>query len=74
MIQITAIGPSLDADNPTVGQGETEDKPIPAPSVISIKDMAPVTKAPAATAAQDTADTGVSFRREGVVASYLADS
>jgi len=62
MIHTTAIGANRGALVSPFGQKDIEDKPMPAPSVISVRDIDPVTDAPAATAAQEIAETEVSLR------------
>jgi hypothetical protein len=48
-----AATPSVVADTPEPDQGETAEKPIPAPNARSISDKAAITTAPAATAPQE---------------------
>ena len=60
MTHTTAIGASRGALVPPFGQKDMDDNPMPAPSVISVSDIAPVTNAPATTDAHEIADTEVS--------------
>jgi hypothetical protein len=62
MIHTTAIGASRVALVPPFGQKDIDDNPMPAPSVINVSDIAPVTNAPATTAAHEIADAEVSLR------------
>jgi hypothetical protein len=74
MIQMTATGPTREIEAPVSGQGEIVDKLIPAPRVISARDIAGAAKAPARTAAQDTPDTEVSVFAERAIDWELAGS
>jgi hypothetical protein len=59
--QAMAALPIAEADTPAFDHGETEDKPIPAPSARRISDIAAATNAPPNTAAHDTPDKDASF-------------
>ena len=54
--------PTAAADAPLFGQGETAENPSPVPKDKRISDRAAATKAPAATAGQDTPEDWASFR------------
>jgi hypothetical protein len=57
----------VDAETPESDQGDTADKPIPAPKAISSRVKAAAAMAPAATAAQETPELGRSMTDAGVV-------
>src|ERR1019366_5459789 len=59
--QTMAALPIVEADAPTIDQGETEAKPSPVPNASRISHNAAATNAPAITAAQDTPDEYASF-------------
>ncbi len=54
MIQTTAAGAMRETVEPELGQGDTEDRPMPAPRAIRLNESAAATNAPATTAAQET--------------------
>jgi hypothetical protein len=59
-----AAVPIVEADTPTLDQGETEQRPSPVPNASKIRDNAAVTKPPPITAAQDTPDEFASLLTE----------
>jgi hypothetical protein len=59
-----AAVPIVEADTPTLDQGETEERPSPVPNASKIRDNAAVTKPPPITAAQDTPDEFASLLTE----------
>jgi hypothetical protein len=61
--------PTAVLDAPVLENGEIEERPAPAPSASKISESAAVTKAPAATAAQETPDP-VASERLGAYESY----
>jgi hypothetical protein len=68
MSQIIDATPRLRAEAPSFDHGDTEANPRPVPNETRLSDTAAATKAPAATACQDTPDDGDS------VAFIFADS
>jgi hypothetical protein len=64
MSHINAALPTVEADAPTLDQGETEEKPNPAPNASKIRDRAAVTKPPPITAAHETPDEFASLLTE----------
>src|ERR1035438_8029557 len=58
---IRAANPTVDGATPEFDQGERDESPAPAPSERRLSERAAVTKAPPATAAQDTPDPDDSF-------------
>src|ERR1700761_8103176 len=56
MNHAAARTPNVVTDTLLLDHGETETRPMPAPSISSASDSAEATKAPAMTAGQDTAE------------------
>jgi hypothetical protein len=56
-----ASHPIVDPEAAAVDQGETDDKPTPAPSARRMRESAAAAKAPPAIAAHDTPDEDASF-------------
>ena len=56
MIQMIAMGATREAENPARGHMEIEERPAPAPSIMSVNPSAAVANAPARTADHETPD------------------
>src|ERR1700760_796132 len=67
-----AYTPNVVAEGPELGQGDTEESPMPDPRASKIKPTATIENAPAIIAGQDTADTALSAAFVGGGATRLS--